>query len=449
MIRRPTNPVIYLCTLIVIVHAVILFVVIPGINRSVTDFYNQNVYADGYDQLAASLVAGNGYRFYPDTAKTLMREPGYPMVLAGIFLAFGNGITAVKLTNMFLALGAAWLMTRIARRLSEGRVLTFVSPLLFLFHPGTLIAESRGGVEILFVLCLTLFILTVYRAIESNRCRDYVVSGAVLGLTVLVKSTLMLFPLFLLGYLVVFNRQRHPKLVICRNILVMIMTMFGVLSPWIIRNYILTEKFVPTASVLGVSAHAGQYICTHLSSENNWVDLDREAAGERTRLADELGYASKHVTDGYYQYFYSSDDELRFSTYLLKRVVAGYEDSPSLFIRCASSNLFNIWFAGKTWKSTGMNLIVQIPYLVLAIIGAVLALRNGEVKIVGPLVLLITYYVAVYVPILAQARYSVPLIPFLSLLACMTLVAAQRWLAGGAWTSQRITEPADRVLVRL
>ena len=38
-------------------------------------------------------------------------------------------------------------------------------------------------------------------------------------------------------------------------------------------------------------------------------------------------------------------------------------------------------------------------------------------------VLLIAYVEAVHLPILAQARYSVPLIPFVSLLAAIGLVA--------------------------
>jgi hypothetical protein len=62
--------------------------------------------------------------------------------------------------------------------------------------------------------------------------------------------------------------------------------------------------------------------------------------------------------------------------------------------------------------------------------GAVLCVRNKQFKVIAPLVLFLIYIVAVYVPILAQARYSVPLIPILSILACITLVEAQRRLGG-------------------
>jgi hypothetical protein len=435
--RRSRNRLIGLCAVTLVVNAVILLFVIPEFSNRLTSLYNQNLYPDGYDLIATSLVDGSGYRFYPDTARTMMREPGYPIFLAGIFYVFAKSLTAVKLVNMFLAVATAWVMTRIGRRLSSSQALIVVAPLMFLFHPGTLIAESRGGSEALFTLLFTLFALTLYRAIESRRGRDYVVSGGVLGLTVLVRSTPILFPLCLLVYLLVFECQGSPKRAAARNVALMVTAMFVVLSPWIVRNYSLTGKFVPTASVVGVSAYTGQYLCDHLAGHNYWVDedLDREAGRERTKLAQELGYPFK---DGYYQSFYASGDELKFSNYLLNRVIGRYKQSPMMFARCVRSNLFNLWFAGKTWTSTSMNLVVQLPYLILAVMGTMLSVRNKRFKLVAPLALLIVYYVAVYVPILAQARYSVPLIPFLSVLACLALAAAR---SKGAGVVSRVAQP--------
>jgi hypothetical protein len=425
-VGRPVNPYIRLFILVAIFHAAVLFVVIPAVGAHLRPLYNQNVYADGYDELATNLVQGAGYRFHPDTARTLMREPGYPIFLAGIFLISNYSFAAVKLANMFMALGAAWVMVLIMRRVSSNKMLVLVPPLLFLFHPGTLVAESRGGFEVLFTLLLTAFMLTVYRALESGRPIAYLVSGGVLGLTLLVKSTPMLFPLFLLGYLIIFDRRGSSRLAICRNIALMMVAMFAMLSPWVIRNYSLTGKFVPTASVLGISAHSGQYISTHLSSGYSWADIDRQGAAERKRLARELGYPFKDVEQAYYQAFYSTDDELKFSDFLLHRVIDEYKRTPMLYVRSVRLNLLNLWFAGKTRMATSINVAVQLPYLLLAAAGVVLAVRNGQFKIIAPMVLFIVYFVGVYVAILAQARYSVPLIPFLSILACIALGEARR-----------------------
>jgi len=410
--------------IIIIINIAILFLAIPALSDRLHSSYNQDGYADCYDQLAANLVAGNGYRVYPETAKTMIREPGYPLLLAGLFLLFGQNITAVKVANLVLAFAAALLMTRIARRVSSSRVLLLGPSLLFLLHPGTLIAESRGGVEIAFAFLLVLFMLTVYRAIDSNSALDYMVSGAVLGLAILVKGTPILFPFFLFIYILIVDR-RAPASTICRNVVLLVAVMFAVLSPWIIRNYLLTGRFVPTADVLGISAHAGLYDNTHVADNGNWAIIDREGARERTRLAQEQGFILKNNKNGYYQDFYSSNDELEFSRYLFREVMSEYQNRPLLFIECVRNNLFNFWFRGKNSAATTMNIILQLPFLFLAIVGVALSIRNTCFRLVAPLVLFIIYIVAVHAVVLAQARYSVPMIPFMSILGCIPLAAVQ------------------------
>jgi 4-amino-4-deoxy-L-arabinose transferase-like glycosyltransferase len=409
--------------LTVIVNIALLFYVAPQVSNRLHIHYNQDNYADGYDYLAANIASGHGYRFYPDTARTIMREPGYPILLAGILLAFGKSFVAIKITNVCLALATAWLMTRLAVRVSSAPIMVFAPSLLFLFHPATLIAEDRGGVEILFTFLIVLFMVALYRALENNLWWGYALAGASLGLTVLVKSTPILFPLVLLGYLMAVDRKRRWSA--SGHIALMIVSLFAVLSPWIIRNYSLTGKFIPTASVLGVSAQAGQYMCEHRSSGEPLWQIDREAAYERDDLARSLGYRFKS-DDFYYQTFYATADELNFSSYLANRVKGNYEQHPLLCVKCIASNLIWFWTAGKTKQATIANTLIQLPYLALGIAGVVLSLKNGTWRVIGPMVLFVVYIVCVHAPILAQARYSMPLIPFISIFAAVAIEWARR-----------------------
>jgi 4-amino-4-deoxy-L-arabinose transferase-like glycosyltransferase len=405
---------------ILALNALLLFVLIPGVVGRLNRLYNADGYVDTYGQIAENLAAGHGYRVYPDTASTLSREPGYPVLLAGVFWLFGEDLITVQLTNMLFTFAAAGLIALLARRVSASKVVILGAPLLYLFHPGTLIAESRGGVETWFTFFVVLFMLTVYRAIQTHGWFDYLLSGAALGATVLTRSTPILFPVFLLAYLATIE-PKGSRFRLYRNVIVMAATALVVLSPWIVRNYLLVGKFVPTSSVLGISAHAGLYNNTHYSGAESWAMVDQQGARERRRSAEELGYPFKVEALGYFQDFYSSRDEVKFSDYLLNRVITEYRRSPGLFVKCVGANLFNFWFRGKTVESTRLNLILEVPNLLLAMAGLVIAVRNGLFNAVAPMLLLIAYLVAVSVVVLAQARYSVPLIPFLSILECIAV----------------------------
>jgi len=410
---------------------VVLFnVVIPAMSELLSPFYGIG-FADDYDLLAKNISEGRGYRFFPDTAPTMMREPGYPLFLSAVFSVFGYSLPAARFANVVLAIASAAIIAVLARRVSNHRTVILGAPLLFLFHPGTVVAESRGGYELLFVFSLLLFMLAVFRALEERRLRWYALAGFALGCVVLIRSTPVLFPLFLLGYLWLKGRDSSARLADGVRVAVMIAVMVAVMSPWIVRNYLLAGKFVPTSNVQGLAVHAGQYICKRLTFDNGIQKLDREAAAERGRLASELGYEFR---GGYYQYFFRTADEHEFSNYLFKTGIMEYTTSPGLLVKCASSNLFNFWFAGKNWRATAMNVIVQLPFLLLAAFGIWIGVRKGRSETILPIVLLIAYLMSVHAAIFAQARYSVPLIPFVSVLACYGLAAIVNMLRARATT---------------
>ena len=173
---------------------------------------------------------------------------------------------------------------------------------------------------------------------------------------------------------------------------------------------------IPTASVQSVAAHAGQYICKNRTLASNFQALDRAAAAERATLAEQQGYSFE---SGYYILFYDPRDEVNFNGWLGKRVVDEYRRSPSLLGRCVLENAFNFWFEGDNWRSTTLNILAQLPYLVIGTLGGIVYMRRRGWRNIGLLVLFCCYAMSVYLPIHAQARYSVPLIPFLSLFAAV------------------------------
>jgi dolichyl-phosphate-mannose-protein mannosyltransferase len=378
--------------------------------------------ADNYLTLAKNIDAGHGYRFTPDTSPTMMREPGYPYFLAGLLRAFDNDHEGAVIANIVFTALTALLVGALARRASPLRGLAFVAPLLYMVHPGVVLSELRGGIESMFTLLLTAFFVLLLDALRSDRVMAYVRAGVALGITSLVRSTALLFPTFivLVGVLGGAGWRSLPRFAV-KAALVLACALIA-LSPWIIRNEFLVGRFIPTASVQGVAMQSGEYICVH-AGEKDMDILDLDAAEVRNQIAARDGY---RFQGDYYQFFFDPRDELTFSSSLGRQVVEDYVRTPGLFVKCASRNLFNFWFAGKSPGVTLVNVFTQLPYLLLAIAGIVLEFRRTDRLTLILVSLFVAYSLAVYVPMHAQARYSIPLVPLLAVFAGMPLC---RWQA--------------------
>jgi 4-amino-4-deoxy-L-arabinose transferase-like glycosyltransferase len=399
-------------------HAVILFGVLPAASTFLKPLYGIG-FADNYNDLALSLLNGHGYRFSPETAPTMMREPGYPMILAAAFSLFGYSVAAAQALNLLLTVATALLLIRIVRGFTTDRRVIAAAVVLFLAHPGTILAEARGGFEMTYAFCLLLFTWRFAQALNTRRMLDYLWAGGALGLTTLVRSSVIVLPIIALVWFLFRPGAGRPRRQVVIEVLVLSLGMCVVISPWVIRNYLLVHTLMPTATVSGIAFQTGEYVCRNRNSGRPLQDVDYAARLERGKIARAAGY---HFEDNFFPLFFSARDELEFSRDLTKRVVSYYQSNPAVFLQCATANLVNFWIAGKRPWVTRANALVQIPYFLLALVGAVwLARRAGGSSYVTPIVLLICLHWAVSAVSMAQARYTVPLVPLLAVLAAQPL----------------------------
>ncbi len=240
------------------------------------------------------------------------------------------------------------------------------------------------------------------------------------------RGSPLVFPAFLLGYFLLTATTVAERLRSMLNIGVLILGMAAVMAPWVARNYLLAERLVLTGTVQGTSAQEGQFTCQRLAPGQEFFQLQNAAAMERNDVARQIGGPFKGY---YYQYFYSVRDEMTFNDRLLAGVAANYRNDPMLLARCVGQNLlFNFWFLGKTWRATSLNALVQLPLLAFALGGAYLLWKRGLARRMALIVGFTACIVAVHVLVIAHARHSVQVVPFLSILAGVSLVAT--WRAG-------------------
>jgi 4-amino-4-deoxy-L-arabinose transferase-like glycosyltransferase len=408
-----------------LVNAVIVLMVAPKVRSPLALTYSVS-FGDLYDQIARNLYQGNGYRVDPTMGNTMLREPGYPLLLAAVFKLGGYGMQPARLVCVLLAFGAALFLVRLTRKITGDAMIALAAALLFLLYPGTLVAEARAGIEIPSIFTVLLFVLVLYGAVENKSLRRYWAAGLLLGAAVLVRSEVLLFPLVLLGYFLLAARGWVERRKVVERIAVLVLGAVVVVSPWIIRNYVLAHEFVPTATVAGVAAQEGLYTCENATAAEPFWKAQMNAGFEREKLATHLG---KPFLGPYYQLFYTPQDEVAFNHALLNHVSAEYRSHPALLAGCAAKNvLFNFWFLGKTRQSVLLNMIVQAPLLGLAIGGTVVLWRRGFLSKAAVILLYILYIPVVHAPIIAHARHSMLIIPFLAILAAVAIVSAWRAL---------------------
>jgi 4-amino-4-deoxy-L-arabinose transferase-like glycosyltransferase len=346
----------------------------------------------------------------------MLRTPGWVIVLAGIFSVFGHSLTATKVFNLIFSFVTAGLAFVLGKRVTKSNRLGLIAAAITFLHPAVLVADSRGGAESLLILSLVIFMFLIYRALETELIRDYLIVGIALGVVLLIKSTAALFPPFLFLYLIglrpSFARVRHAAV----RVGVLVLVSAAVLSPWIIRNYALSGDFVPTMSVAGKAAFEGLYVATHLHTGREDYLLVEDAGDEENLIARQMGLRFK---PGYYPQFYTISDEVKFYSHLGDIVKRRYMEQPSLLLDVIGFNSRGFWVQGRTAKATTLNMILVLPFLALAIWGMYVGWRQH--LMVGPILLFVGTFFAAHVAILGQARYHMPLIPLIAILACIPM----------------------------
>lgn len=431
----PTYLTLILLVVGLLVNAAIVLVALPRtggvlVGSASTSGDRENyglAFGDLYDFIAKNLDQDHGYRVEPYMGETILREPGYPLLIAAVFKISGYSDQGPRLACILLAFGAAWMLLLLTRKITGDRTIALIAALLFLLYPGTLVAEARAGNEILCVATMLLFMLVLYRAVEVGRLWLYGVAGLLFGVSALVRSEVLLFPLFLLAYFLFTSRSWEARGKALVRMMALAAGLLVAMSPWIIRNYLLVHEFVPTDTLGGVAAQEGLYTCEHLSQYESFSESQRGAGRERAEFARQLGL--QFEGDYYYQFFYTPQDEMKFNRALLNHVSKEYRSNPGVLVGCAAKNFFfKFWFLGKNPDTTRMNMLVQLPLVACALGGLIVLYMIGLLRNAAIILLYVIYVPIIHAPIIAHARHSVLVFAFLAVPATVFLAWAWRVL---------------------
>lgn len=322
----------------------------------------------------------------------VLRGPAYPWALAipckftGIkaadFSPIINGIChfftlVLLLRHPLCRMGKAGLI---------GVFAVCVDPLLFSYC-------GRTFVEPMFILGVALVVTAIDRLVRQPGIVSAVILGIAWGLSLLVKSTLIYLPIFLLPAFLLLINWRSVFLV-----LISVLIGLTVISPWSIRNYKLMHKYVPVQIGSWQIMHKGETFSSHVLEGKYVTELEKMAKLELAKFDSELGIRELPLWEK--------------ENYYRSRIFENIKKKPFDFFKKIIIQSVTFWILGANLKNTVCYAILQIPILITALV-AVRKWFSISNRAFAGFIIVSLYFMAAHIPSLAIARYSMPLRPWL------------------------------------
>lgn len=369
--------------------------------------------SESYWALAEAIARGQDYQFGTPDAR-VFRTPGYPLLLAGLFLLAGDepSVFAARIVGALLGTigvgGIYWLAVRLFDRRTA-----LVAALVGAIYPG-LVAESVFVLSEAALCPLLIAQLCAHVAVwqaeqPGRKIALSVLAGCLAGAATLVRPSWLLFTPFLVALLTLVYPPRRMHLF---HGMVSLLALAVVMSPWWIRNGRITGRFVPTTLQVGASLYDGLGPQATGASDMSFLPRFEDEQRESGATDDEFEY--------------------RLDRRLRKAALSSAAEDPLRVIRLAGVKFYrmwNVWPNEPRFSHWPLRLIVlasYAPVMLLAMIGVWKYSRRG-----WPYVLCwlpAAYFTALHLVFVSSIRYRHPAMLGLIVLAAAAGVEFfQRW----------------------
>ena len=386
-----------------------------------------------YWTLAENLSAGKHYEYGSENAR-VFRAPLYPLFLTP-FAAFSEssqGVLAARITGCVLGTFAVYLIVVLAKRLG-GSCAGIGAGVVAACYPAAMGMSFLILSEMLFIPLMLLHLICWQNAYSSpERSRqllDAGLGGLCAGLAVLARPSWLLFIPFstMVGVATSKNRSKH-LLIGCMSAVTLAITM----SPWWVRNYVTTGKFVPTTLQVGPSLYDGLHASATGASNMDFTKAIYEKQIKLDLEDDNL----------------ESTLEYRLNKLATQEAIAWAKENPS---RVGSLAILKF---GKTWSlwpdggesgSPKIRLVLTVgcfATLLLAFVGSLVIFRES-LWILAICWLPTLYFTLLHMVFVGSIRYREPGVFLLSAAAGCGLAWLARCRPQPTLTEPQLTQGSD------
>lgn len=191
-----------------------------------------------------------GARFSPFSNYPIFHPPLYPYFLAAVN-AVSGGLVAIKVIQALLGSLLIPAVYRIAIRIFGARA-GVAAAALAAFYPELIWYSAHFWCETLFLSILWWAIERVIAADQTSSFRIAAFAGALFGLAVLTRETILYLIPLAAFWLARAAPRKGPALA-----LTLLAATFGVVAPWTARNWIQFGAFIPVSTGGGLNLYQG------------------------------------------------------------------------------------------------------------------------------------------------------------------------------------------------
>jgi ABC-type polysaccharide/polyol phosphate export permease len=357
----------------------------------------------GYNTLALALLNGSFFD-WPG------RVPLYPLWLAGVHWLTNQSYSATPYVQSLLGITVIPLTYLLGRRIFGLGAALIGAFLAAVSYP--LVGQSLHVLsEVLYTPIVLLVMITLWDAIHKPTIARFGWAGFWVGISCLVRPTLLFFPIFSIGMYVILYDKRRAMSYWTTYVLAASL----VVTPWAIRNYSQFNAVFPLATSNGF----------FWLGSPEYYHLVRDEGVPYTDIWPKVLYASDQPE--------FNPHSIEGDRYWTARALRSIAREPFIYIKYAVEKIGYYWVGDpnadwgdtypfnynllRSWGHTKQDVMLilfarMVP--ILALLAAVFLRRNWRILL--PIYVVLIYYTLLHAATHAEARLSDPLQPFLMIL---------------------------------
>jgi dolichyl-phosphate-mannose-protein mannosyltransferase len=407
---------------------------------------------EGYRRLARSVAETGRFTRFPQSDRFIpevIRTPGYPLFVAAIYIVFGTSQIAVASAQIALFALLVLVVYAIARQCTTDRV-ALGAAFLTALYPTFPYFAALVMTEVWTTVVLTFAVAAAFRAHRTKSTAAFLITGLLFGTTALSRPAFVLLPFAIVGMgLVLALLPRGPRLSMVGRWGWVLGVFLLTLAPWFLFNGQVMGRFaLAPAGGVGRGLWEGSW---HGTWRGRVHDQLTQIAAEPTDSAtldksvDDLAAATGYDAGPMRTYAHQWRDIRKIwdtpqepLARAAARIAADREyqrvalenissDPIGHIRRRLTYGLFVLWSADIWVRYSEIDgtspIVIRAMWAVQSILlafaawGTIRLLAQGQLVEAWLLVTPLLYVTVVHVPLLTEARQSLPVKPLMLIVA--------------------------------